>query len=104
MNVSSVSSATETTYSFSTGNALFDSHPVFSTSSESLIEESVNNYFKSMKEIEAEFLASMNAAKTTLRNMISDLGQFGQNLLGVEGRSSYADPDGIPNGYLEENY
>jgi hypothetical protein len=65
---------------------------------------SVNNYFKSMKEIEAEFVASMNAAKTTLRNMISDIGQFGHNLIYMDGDINFPDPDDIHQGYMEENY
>lgn len=100
-----ISQTGEATLSVSTENAMFEpQHSIFKMSSESLIGESVNNYFKSMKEIEAEFLASMNAAKTTLRNMISDLSHFGQNFLSVEGYSNFPDPDDIHTGYLEENY
>lgn len=66
--------------------------------------ESVNNYFKSMKEIEAEFLSSMSAATNTLKNMITDLGQFSQHLLFADGTAHFPDPDDIHKGYMEENY
>jgi hypothetical protein len=72
--------------------------------SESFIGKPVNNYFKSMKEIETEFLTSMNAAKTTLKNMISDLSQFSQNLITMDGTMNFPDPDDLQNRYLEENY
>jgi len=69
-----------------------------------LTGESVNNYFKSMKEIEAEFLSSMHSAKTTLKNMLSDLSQFGHNLIYLDGDLNFPDPDDISQGYMEENY
>ena len=72
--------------------------------SETLTGESVNNYFKSMKEIEAEFIASMNAAKNSLRNMLSDMSQFGKNLIYMDGDINFPDPDDINQGYMEENY
>lgn len=65
---------------------------------------SINNYFKSMKEIEAEFVASMSAAKNTLMNMISDIGHFGHNLIYMDGDINFPDPDNIHEGYMEENY
>jgi hypothetical protein len=65
---------------------------------------SVNNYFKSMKEIEAEFVSSMSAAKNTLMNMISDIGHFGHNLIYMDGDIHFPDPDDIHQGYMEENY
>jgi hypothetical protein len=78
-------------------------NPIFRLS-ESLTGESVNNYFKSMKEIEAEFITSMSAAKTSLKNMLSDLSQFGQNLIYKDGDINFPDPDDIHHGYMEENY
>jgi hypothetical protein len=72
--------------------------------SESMTGESVNNYFKSMKEIEAEFISSMTAARTSLKNMLSDLSQFGQNLIYMDGDINFPDPDDIHQGYMEENY
>jgi len=72
--------------------------------SETLTGESVNNYFKSMKEIEAEFIASMNAAKNSLRNMLNDMSQFGKNLIYMDGDINFPDPDDINQGYMEENY
>lgn len=71
---------------------------------ESFVGESVNNYFKSMKEIEAEFLSSMSVAKNTLKNMLSDLSQFGQNLIYMDGDINFPDPDELNHGYMEENY
>lgn len=65
-------------------------------------EGSVNNYFKSMKEIEAEFIINMNAAKSSLRNMITDLNYFSQHSLGIDG--THSDLDGLRYRYLEENY
>jgi len=78
-------------------------NPIFKFT-ESFTGESVNNYFKSMKEIEAEFMASMNAAKTSLRNMLSDVRQFGHNLINMDGDIHFPDPDDIHRGYMEENY
>jgi hypothetical protein len=78
-------------------------HPIFKFS-ESFTGESVNNYFKSMKEIEAEFISSMTAARTSLKNMLSDLSQFGQNLIYMDGDINFPDPDDIHQGYMEENY
>ena len=72
--------------------------------SETLTGNSVNNYFKSMKEIEAEFISSMNAAKTSLKNMLNDISQFGQNLIYMDGDINFPDPDDINHGYMEENY
>ena len=72
--------------------------------SETLTGESVNNYFKSMKEIEAEFIASMNAAKNSLRNMLNDMSQFGKNLIYMDGDINFPDPDDLNQGYMEENY
>jgi hypothetical protein len=78
-------------------------HPIFKFS-ESMTGESVNNYFKSMKEIEAEFIASMSAAKNSLRNMLNDMSQFGKNLIYMDGDINFPDPDDINHGYMEENY
>lgn len=83
-----------------TGNQIFKLDHI----RESFIGESVNNYFKSMKEIEAEFITNMNAAKTTLKNMLSDLSHFGQNLIYMDGEINFPDPDDIHQGYMEENY
>jgi hypothetical protein len=76
----------------------------FENLNEQDMEGSVNNYFKSMKEIEAEFISSMSAAKATLNNMISDIRQFGQNLINLDGDTSLPVPGGITPGYMEENY
>ncbi|MET0392629.1 MAG: hypothetical protein ABW019_05785 [Chitinophagaceae bacterium] len=65
-------------------------------------ESSVNNYFKSMKEIETEFLASMNAAKSSLRSLISDLNYFSQHLTVSDNVHPY--PDDLAHRHLEENY
>ena len=65
-------------------------------------ESSVNNYFKSMKEIETEFLTSMNAAKSSLRSMISDLHYFSQHLTLSDNIHPY--PDDLAHRQLEENY
>jgi hypothetical protein len=81
----------------------FTSNPVFKFS-ESLIGESVNNYFKSMKEIETEFQSSMIAAKESLKSMLSDISQFGHNLIYMDGEINFPDPDDIHHGYMEENY
>jgi hypothetical protein len=78
-------------------------NPLFKFS-ETLTGNSVNNYFKSMKEIEAEFISSMNAAKTSLKNMLNDISQFGQNLIYMDGDINFPDPDDINHGYMEENY
>jgi len=78
-------------------------HPIFKFS-ETLTGDSVNNYFKSMKEIEAEFISSMNAAKNSLRNMLNDMSQFGKNLIYMDGDINFPDPDDINHGYMEENY
>ena len=78
-------------------------HPIFKFT-ESLTGESVNNYFKSMKEIEAEFITSMSAARTSLKNMLSDISQFGQNLIYMDGDIYFPDPDDLNQGYMEENY
>ena len=78
-------------------------NPIFKFT-ESLTGESVNNYFKSMKEIEAEFIASMSAAKTSLTNMLNDLSHFGKNLIYMDGDINFPDPDDISHGYMEENY
>jgi hypothetical protein len=72
--------------------------------SEAFTGESVNNYFKSMKEIEAEFLSSMNAARESLKNMWNDLSHFGQNLIYMDGEINFPDPDDLQRGYMEENY
>jgi len=87
------------------GNKVSDvtNNPIFKFS-ESLTGESVNNYFKSMKEIEAEFIASMTAAKSSLVNMLSDISQFGKNLINMDGDINFPDPDDINHGYMEENY
>ena len=82
------------------GNQLFK----FDNINESFIGDSVNNYFKSMKEIEAEFISSMNAAKNTLKNMLNDLSNFGQNLIYMDGDINFPEPDDIHHGYMEENY
>ena len=82
-------------------------NPVFkfdTMNAESLMVNSVNNYFKSMKEIEAEFIASMSSAKTTLKNMLSDISHFGNNLIYMDGDINFPDPDDISHGYMEENY
>lgn len=82
-------------------------NPVFkfdAMNTESLMVDSVNNYFKSMKEIEAEFISSMHSAKTTLKNMLSDISQFGHNLIYMDGDINFPDPDDINHGYMEENY
>lgn len=72
---------------------------------ETFAGNSVNNYFKSMKEIEAEFQTSMDAAKASLKNMISDFSQFGQPVIGVDGFMNFPDlDDHLRNRYLEENY
>jgi len=86
--------------SISTGNSFFK----FDNLNEPDMEASVNNYFKSMKEIEAEFIASMHSAKTTLKNMLSDISQFGQNLITLDGDTSLPVPSGSTPGYMEENY
>jgi hypothetical protein len=86
--------------SISAGNSFFK----FDNLNEPDMEASVNNYFKSMKEIEAEFLASMNSAKTTLRNMLNDISHFGQNLITLDGDTSLPASGGITSGYMEENY
>jgi hypothetical protein len=78
-------------------------HPIFKFS-ETFTGESVNNYFKSMKEIEAEFIASMTAARTSLKNMLNDLGQFGHNLIYMDGDINFPDPTDMHHGYMEENY
>lgn len=77
---------------------------IFGFERDSFVGNSVNNYFKSMKEIEAEFLSSMTAAKNTLKNMLNDLSQFGQNLIYMDGDINFPDPDDIHHGYMEENY
>jgi hypothetical protein len=96
----------ENALSLSTDNAAQDitRNPFFRFERDAFIGESVNNYFKSMKEIEAEFLSSMSAAKNTLKNMLNDLSQFGQNLIYMDGDINFPDPDDIHHGYMEENY
>jgi hypothetical protein len=84
----------------STDNPMFKFE---NTDTDSVMEGSVNNYFKSMKEIEAEFIASMSAAKNTLKNMLSDISQFGHNLIYKDGDTSFQYPEGSA-GYMEENY
>lgn len=73
------------------------------TDTDLTMEGSVNNYFKSMKEIEAEFLSSMSAAKTTLKNMLNDISQFGHNLIYKDGDTNFQYPEDFA-GYMEENY
>jgi hypothetical protein len=90
-----------------TSSSTITDNPVFkfdNMNGESLRVNSVNNYFKSMKEIEAEFIASMNSAKTTLKNMLSDISQFGNNLIYMDGDINFPDPDNFHHGYMEENY
>lgn len=82
-------------------------NPIFkfdAMNADSLMVNSVNNYFKSMKEIEAEFIASMNSAKTTLKNMLNDISHFGNNLIYMDGDINFPDPDSLTHGYMEENY
>jgi hypothetical protein len=86
------------------GEAMADAGQSILKFSETFTGESVNNYFKSMKEIEAEFLSSMSAAKNSLRNMLSDLSHFGQNLIYMDGEINFPDPDDLQRGYMEENY
>jgi hypothetical protein len=45
----------------------------------------------------------MSAAKTTLKNMLSDISQFGHNLIYKDGDTSFQYPEGSA-GYMEENY
>lgn len=94
-------SSTDNTRTQITENPLFK----FDTmNAEALMVNSVNNYFKSMKEIEAEFLASMTSAKTTLKNMLNDISHFGNNLIYMDGDINFPDPDSLNHGYMEENY
>lgn len=92
---------TDNSRSTSTDNPVFKFDDM---NTESLMANSVNNYFKSMKEIEAEFIASMNNARATLKNMLSDISQFGHNLIYMDGDIRFPDPDDINHGYMEENY
>jgi hypothetical protein len=102
-----ITNAGEKLLSLTTGSSIPTAGSIFkfdNLNAESDMEGSVNNYFKSMKEIEAEFLASMSAAKTTLRNMLSDISQFGHNLINLDGDTNIPIPDGRTPGYMEENY
>jgi hypothetical protein len=93
----------ENPFSFSPGKPV-EGNRTLTGYPEVMTVEPVNNYFKSMKEIEEEFLTSMNTARTSLKNMLDELGSFGQNLIYMDGEINFPDPYDIHQGYMEENY